>query len=360
MPRIPTTLLRQAHTIDPLLPALLAPCRDLGAAQNELRWLREHVDKVAKARRARGDIVAKGALLRDLVLKRASGKPLQYILGTEYFGDLEIRCAPGVLIPRPDTAASVTHLVHLIHNANNLPAELRVLDLCTGTGCIPLLFQHELSSRRPDIRLSTLGVDVSGKALNLAALNRQRLSNATHNQSAAQLELVKADILLDPFADRDYGTPPLKNVLNYRKLPNFWDILISNPPYISPLSYWKTTTRSVRTFEPKLALVPPQRTGQDDIKQGDLFYPRLLEIARDVEAKIVLLEVADLAQATRVAQHAQELDIFDGVEIWRDDPAASVDASIGDSGIKIIGKGNARSVFCWRQNGSSWLGKAVR
>lgn len=103
MPRIPTALLRKAHTIDPLLPALLAPCRDLGSAQNELRWLREHVEKVAKARRARGDIVAKGALLRDLVTQRVSGKPLQYILGTEYFGDLEIRCAPGVLIPRQAT-----------------------------------------------------------------------------------------------------------------------------------------------------------------------------------------------------------------------------------------------------------------
>lgn len=100
MPRIPTALLRKAYTIDPLLPALLAPCRDLGSAQNELRWLREHVDKVARARHARGDIIAKGALLRDLVTQRASGKPLQYILGTEYFGDLELRCAPGVLIPR--------------------------------------------------------------------------------------------------------------------------------------------------------------------------------------------------------------------------------------------------------------------
>jgi hypothetical protein len=100
MPRIPTRLLRKACAIDPLLPALLAPCRDLGAAQGELRWLREHVERVAQAHRARGDELAKGALLRQLVRERASGKPLQYVLGTEYFGDLEIRCRPGVLIPR--------------------------------------------------------------------------------------------------------------------------------------------------------------------------------------------------------------------------------------------------------------------
>jgi methylase of polypeptide subunit release factors len=100
MPRIPNSLLRKAHTIDPLLPALLAPCRDLHAAQSELRWLREHVEKVARSRARRGDTLAKGAMLRQLIKDRASGKPLQYILGTEYFGDLEIRCKPGVLIPR--------------------------------------------------------------------------------------------------------------------------------------------------------------------------------------------------------------------------------------------------------------------
>jgi methylase of polypeptide subunit release factors len=100
MPRIPNSLLRKAYTVDPLLPALLAPCRDLHAAQSELRWLREHVEKVAKARARRGDTLAKGAMLRQLIKDRAAGKPLQYILGSEYFGDLEIRCRPGVLIPR--------------------------------------------------------------------------------------------------------------------------------------------------------------------------------------------------------------------------------------------------------------------
>ena len=100
MPRIPITILRKARAIDPFLPSLLAPCRDLTAAQNELRWLREHVETVGKARQARGHALNKDALLRQLVKQRASGKPLQYLLGSEYFGDLEIQCRPGVLIPR--------------------------------------------------------------------------------------------------------------------------------------------------------------------------------------------------------------------------------------------------------------------
>lgn len=100
MPRISTAALRKAYAIDPLLPRLLPPCRDLRAAQNELRWLRDHVNRVAEARRAQGDVVSKSAFLRDLVRQRTRGRPLQYLLGTEFFGDLEIRCRPGVLIPR--------------------------------------------------------------------------------------------------------------------------------------------------------------------------------------------------------------------------------------------------------------------
>ena len=100
MPRVPTALLRKARALDFFLPALLSPCRDLGTAQNELRWLREHVDKVAKARQARGQTLAKTSFLAHLVTQRAGGKPLQFLLGTEFFGDLELRVREGVLIPR--------------------------------------------------------------------------------------------------------------------------------------------------------------------------------------------------------------------------------------------------------------------
>ncbi len=100
MPRIPTSLLRKAYSIDPLLPGLLAPCRDLLVAQTELRWLREHVEKIAPVHQARAGKVARDAFLRQLVKERSTGKPLQYLLGTEFFGELEIVCRPGVLIPR--------------------------------------------------------------------------------------------------------------------------------------------------------------------------------------------------------------------------------------------------------------------
>lgn len=259
---------------------------------------------------------------------------------------------------RPDTAASVTHLVNLLRRSQNLPSELHLLDLCTGTGCIPLLFQHELLSARKDIDLRLLGVDISKKALDLAQSNLQRLVKSQPFGKRAQTSFVQADVLIDPSADQSGKILPLRAALNYALQPAQWDILISNPPYVSPSAFWKTTTRSVRAFEPKLALVPPSRAKYTDTQQGDMFYPHLLQIARDVEAKVVLLEVADMEQALRVASTARHLHLFDGIEIWKEDPTAASTVMTKDE-FDIIGEGNARSVVCWRGRGTSWLGKSA-
>ena len=100
MPRLPTSLLRQARVQDPLLIPLLRTCRDLDSARNELRWLRENVEeKAVKNGTSLQDVTIRQHLRRDC-LRRGRGKPLQYILGTEYFGVFELLCRPGVLIPR--------------------------------------------------------------------------------------------------------------------------------------------------------------------------------------------------------------------------------------------------------------------
>ncbi|KAF2878502.1 S-adenosyl-L-methionine-dependent methyltransferase [Massariosphaeria phaeospora] len=357
MPRIPTSLLRSAGAIDALLPALLGPNRDLAAARNELRWLREHAGKVATTRSAKGATWSKGAILADLVRRRARGTPLQYLLGTEHFGDLEILVRPGVLIPRQETAASVTHLVRLMRNALQLPSELRVLDLCTGTGCIPLLFEREFRSTHHQVQLQLLGVDISVKAMKLACRNLKRMRRKEHGGVGNGVTgFLVADVLIDPFEDQNQPQPSLKFALNLVNKP-FWDILISNPPYISPSGYWKTTSRSVRGYEPKLALVPPPSPEKNDTEQADAFYSRLLATARDVEAKIVLFEVADLGQALRIAKQARRFDIFDGIEIWRDQPNETDHEILDD--FPVVGQGNGRSVFCWRGAGSAWLRKGL-
>lgn len=72
---------------------LLPACRDLESAANELRWIREHVRETRSP-------VPPGLRVWQLCERRGSGVPLQYVLGTQPFGPLEIKCRPGVLIPR--------------------------------------------------------------------------------------------------------------------------------------------------------------------------------------------------------------------------------------------------------------------
>jgi predicted DNA-binding protein YlxM (UPF0122 family) len=252
----------------------------------------------------------------------------------------------------------VQRLARLVGRVQSLPRELRVLDLCTGSGCIPLLFHHDLSAARADVELRVLGVDVSHRALQLAVHNLARVRRNHPGAHKGSVGYLQADVLANPFADAVHSRLAVSTALRRARLPHIWDILISNPPYISPSAYWKSTARSVRGFEPKLALVPPPKTGDSDAEQADAFYRPILDIASEVEAKLVLLEVAGLDQALRVARAAQALRIFDGVEIWRDQPDEPDDPSTETAEFPVLGQGNARSVVCWRGAGAAWLGKA--
>lgn len=101
MPRLSPELLKHARQTNPLLVPLLRACRDLISARNELRWLGDHAVKVVSQRKgSEKQNLTESVLLKYLCEERGRGRPLQYLLGTEYFGELELLCRPGVLIPR--------------------------------------------------------------------------------------------------------------------------------------------------------------------------------------------------------------------------------------------------------------------
>lgn len=94
MPRIPPSIFRRAHQLSPHAATLLPVCRDVPTAANELRWIREHAQMLCPSPAAAGQHVA------SLCRRRGRGEPLQYVLGTQPFGNLEMKCRRGVLIPR--------------------------------------------------------------------------------------------------------------------------------------------------------------------------------------------------------------------------------------------------------------------
>ncbi len=150
-----------------------------------------------------------------------AGEPLAYILGRWSFYGLDLTVTPDVLIPRDDTMAVVDLALGL---RERLPANPRVLDLCTGSGCIGLA----LASQWKEARV-TLG-DLSPQALKIAKKNIADL-RLGGRVSCIQADATKA-------ADRFLGQ---------------FDLLISNPPYITGRDM-QLLQRSVRDYEPRMAL----------------------------------------------------------------------------------------------------------
>lgn len=94
---------------------------------------------------------------------------------------------------------------------------------------------------------------------------------------------------------------------------------------------------------------------------GDIFYPRLLDIAEQLSTQIVLFEVADMEQAKRVASMTVSRGIWDGIEMWCDEPSARVSAleevTVDGSKVRVRGIGHGRSVFAYRGVGARWLSR---
>jgi release factor glutamine methyltransferase len=161
------------------------------------------------------------ASYREMHQRRRAGEPVAYLLGVrEFYGRL-FRVDPRVLIPRPDTEALVE--VALSRTAH-LSLSARVLDLCTGSGCVAITLARE----RPTTRV--LGADISPEALHVAAENALRLGAVT-------LGLIRSNLFSALSSGRDR-----------------FDLITANPPYIAELE-WPALQVDVRSFEPKLALV---------------------------------------------------------------------------------------------------------
>lgn len=341
MPRLPPSLFRRAHHLSPHAPHLLLACRDLPSTASELRWIKEHITTTPSPH-------PPSLRLAHLCRLRARGTPLQYVLGTQPFGTLTIRCRRGVLIPRPETESYTLGLADLLLRTTRTPEPLTVVDLCTGTGCIPLQLSASLRGRFPD--LDVHGVDVAPGAVKLARENARQLRPPGVAQGVTfhQASIFAPDAGLPPF--------PAGKI----------DLLTANPPYISRSAFARSTARSVRNHEPRLALVPDAVPDSVVAALGceafpeDVFYARILELCRGWKPKRVLLEVADGEQAGRVVGRVvgdEMLGGMYGVEVWRDWPRGVYKSEkVGEWEGKVRGEGGVRGVYLLRREGGGLEG----
>lgn len=226
--------------------------------------------------------------------------------------------------------------------------KLRILDLCSGCGCISHLLFHRLQAMQ-GFHVEILGVDISPTAVNLARHNGTRLWGST-DAAVKPPRFELADVLANSKreAAEDMKVSSLLALLQEQKETS-WDVVVANPPYISQRGFQRDTERSVRKYEPGLALVPQDATVSIGYPVEDSFYPHVFDVAERVNAKVMLVEVGDLDQAKRVAEYLESRSIWPDVQIWRDDPCASR-GRCEEGNVSIIGDGDGRSVVCWRDD----------
>jgi len=167
-----------------------------------------------------------------------NNEPVQYVLGYAEFYGRRFRVTPDVLIPRPETEELIEAVLKSPVTAGHDP---RILDLCTGSGCIAWTLALEI----PDS--TVVGVDISPKAL---AIARRQFSDP-------RVSFQRADVL---------KRLPLGNFGRF-------DIIVSNPPYVLE-SERTQMRRNVLDYEPELALFVPD---DDPLR----FYKALVNIAKD-------------------------------------------------------------------------------
>ena len=177
--------------------------------------------------------------LEDILQRLSRFEPLQYIEGRTLFLGREFWVAPGVLIPRPETE----ELVELM--LKEIPADARILDVGTGSGCIAISLAKEL----PDALVTAW--DVSPEALSVARANARKLQ--------ADVRFVECDVLACQVDEV-----------------GLYDVIVSNPPYVTETEK-ADVEPNVLQWEPSLALFVPD---DDPLR----FYRRIAVLGRDMLA----------------------------------------------------------------------------
>ena len=164
--------------------------------------------------------------------------PLSHLVGFEYFYDRKFKVTSDVLSPRMETEELIYKVIEYVKKSEK--NNLKILDLCTGSGVIAITLKKELE----DYPVEIIASDVSVAALNIAKENA--------NTNKAEVSFIQSDI--------------------FENIKDKFDIIVSNPPYID---YKDRTTMqdNVLNYDPHLALFAEE--------EGMYFYRRIIEEAKE-------------------------------------------------------------------------------
>ena len=225
----------------------------------------------------------------DWAKRRASGEPLQYILGHTDFMGLDVKVAPGVLIPRPETEGLCELLAEEAKvrtaGADGKVWPARVLDLCTGSGCIAAWAAHTFPE-----------ADVTAADLSEDALAVARENCSAYEHRPGQITLLQSDLF--------------EVVARNRPQRQLFDVILSNPPYI-PSATVDVLEHEVKDFEPRLAL--------DGGPAGMDLVGRIIREAPDHLAAggLLLMEIDDTQEAL-VLDACGQSGCYASYEVLRD------------------------------------------
>jgi release factor glutamine methyltransferase len=220
--------------------------------------------------------------MRALVQRAAEEEPIEYLTGRAHFFNLEFEVNREVLIPRPDTETLVENVLQLVRGQAGFEAP-RVLDLCTGSGCVAAAIAHHAKAA------TVVATDISPAAVEVARRNVERLG------LAERVSVEQGDLF-----------EPLARLVDARP----FHLIVANPPYI-PTAQVETLDRSVKDFEPIQAL--------DGGLDGLVLHRRILEGApqRLESGGRAFLEIAfDQGDVAREA--AAAFPDFEDVRILKD------------------------------------------
>src|SRR6188474_3469467 len=204
-------------------------------SRNIIELVIEHITNMTRAEQVKNKVAYLTCTQLedvDAITERLkNNEPVQYVLGEAWFAGMKFKVNKNVLIPRPETEELVDWVVKEIKNLNpdsyrEKIEKLRILDVGTGSGCIPITIKKKLA------HASVSAIDVCGEALFVATENA-----IAHN--------IDVDFILLDFLDEE----------KWQELGQF-DIIVSNPPYVKQ-SETRTMHERVTNFEPRLALFVP-------------------------------------------------------------------------------------------------------